>query len=749
MRLALLVRLSETVAIHHGRGAAFGGFSIAEVIVEADGSLDVRRPVQEGDPRPDIDSLVAVAAAIGASNRPQDREVTSDLDRALARADSITNLLEELAAISRRHRLATDREYTRNLAERSLPEDPQFLATMRLPRIGARQKAKSEPPPRREDDSSSPQPPPYAEAWTGGSIRIAVSEANLPAGRIHSDRPPTIPLSAPPENVAPATAGSADEPKMLPSSSPETPPGDDAPGGALRPLSEVEAVGQRGLPEARAVIPRHAESRSSTPTVRTHAPRKGRRLRVIGAAIVALTIAMIATFSGKRTLVVLLRMRPAQEAWFRSETLVRFEKTHGHRVRVESYRSEADVVTELEKRPGIDVVKVEGVMLRPLAERGLLLPIDRMLVDSGRVEELASLERTFEPVAASLARVPDVVGKPLYGAPRKVETQLLAFRKSRVAEVQAQLDAFLPELDADLTRLTGARLPKGYALEEDPNAWDLFDLLVLGYVWSKSPDQGVRAPRIMFRSYSYLGTMVRLLDALAGSSIEGPPTLVANTAMLDVFEWEALFRELGLYHPRMLSADAIVTGREIDEAMARNEVFLTETHTLDLRLLGGSDEIPGYVSERSDVGFALLPRRVSVAVDNTGVPLRVGTRRAHISGWVWAIPKSAPRPEESWELISELVSKNESTLETQTFWIQPARRDVALPSELRDVVSRQMRENEGLVLPSFPSAASYESFRDKLVGSWWEIVAERRYLDDGRISRSRIKRLLEERLGRP
>ncbi|MBI2372804.1 MAG: hypothetical protein HYV07_02275 [Deltaproteobacteria bacterium] len=686
--LALCLRLSEALWEARSRGRSFLGFQPSEVMLDGDGRVILTRiGVHSTEVSQDLASFEALhdtlAEAAGASDSALHQERAQAIRG--ASSGSFAELVSTLEAQAARLGFDVSLDASRGLAERTLPFDPQFAATMRLPR-------------RREAPPAPAQARPADDAWTGGSIRIPVPAA-----------PPTSP--------------EVDEPGRL---------------GAERSAPSTSA--DSGAPRrVLGVIPR-VVSRSSTPTARME-PRTGYVwlwLIGIGALVGVLVAAFF--FREHRPLEVLLRMRPAQEAWFRAETLARFERETRRQVSVRDYRDETDVVAELSGSAAVDVVKVESVMLRPLVELGLLTVLDRPSSGQRSVALSETLARDMDPVALALGTVPDLVGKRTFGAPRKLETHLLLFRRSRVQEAAELAEGMLPELQAELERLAGARLPAGYALEPDPSSWDVFDVLVAGFVWSRSSERGTKAPRVMLRSYPYVGTVVRLLDAVAGSTVDGAPELAASTSMIDVLEWEALFRELGIYHPRMTDRDAIVSGREIVEAFGRGEVFLTETHTLDARLL--------WTSEGSDVGVSVLPRRVSLALDNTGTPLRVGTRRAHVRGWVWAIPKNAPEPDASRALISHLVSANESTEETRAFWIQPARRDVVMPTEISDVVAAQMRENGGLSLPSFASVESYERFRDKLVGAWWEIIAERNYLAGGMISRTKIKRILEDRFAR-
>src|SRR5687767_2852404 len=111
--------------------------------------------------------------------------------------------------------------------------------------------------------------------------------------------------------------------------------------------------------------------------------------------------------------------------------------------------------------------------------------------------------------------------------------------------------------------------------------------------------------------------------------------------MIDLFEWEALYRELGIYREKMFVRDEVINGRVVQDAMAAGEIYLTRMHALGVELLyeSASDEV------KSDLRVALLPLGVSIQLDSEGMPARIGSRRSHLTGWFWAIPKNAPHPE--------------------------------------------------------------------------------------------------------
>jgi serine/threonine protein kinase/ABC-type glycerol-3-phosphate transport system substrate-binding protein len=442
---------------------------------------------------------------------------------------------------------------------------------------------------------------------------------------------------------------------------------------------------------------------------------------------------------------VMLRMMTAQEDWIRNEVLTPYGEAAGWDVAISRYRSVQDVEAALRADPSISLVKVEQTMLRPLAQADLIVPLDVYLKDRGRAAELKEMVAAFEPEALALGMVPDHVELRLYGLPRKLETSVMIYRRSKVKEAAEKWTADRERLEDQLARLVGHGLPRGYRLEENPSEWDLYDVLVAGYYWARAPERTRTEPRLMNRSYAYVGTFNHLYDELSSLTTEPKPELELSESMIDLFEWEALMRELGLYQEKMFVEEEVVTGRVVQDAMARGDIYLTRMHSLGIKLLfdDATEEV------KSDLGVALLPLGVSLQLDSEGAPARIGSRRAAVSSWFWAIPKSAPHPEEGYQLARHLTSKAIAERETEAFLIQPARRDVRTPSsplavDLFPVLEVQMKIGGGHRLPAPPTREDADRMIDRLVRAWWRIIGERTFLEQGRIDRRRIARELEE-----
>jgi spermidine/putrescine-binding protein len=437
----------------------------------------------------------------------------------------------------------------------------------------------------------------------------------------------------------------------------------------------------------------------------------------------------------------LVRMMTEQEDWLRTNVLTPFAQENDFEISIRRYNSVQDVERALGEDPSISLVKVELAMLRPLVDAELLMPIDTYLKDHDRQDELDHLLASFRPLAIEMAMVPDDVTLHLYGIPRKLETSVLLYRESKVADAVARWPEHLPELEEQLISKTGHGLPNGYALEADPSKWDLYDVFVAGWYWRRSE------PRMMNRSFDYIHTFFSLYEQLSGLSNEPTPKLAATPAMIDLFEWEALFRELGLYREQMFVRGEPITGRVVQDAMAKGDIYLTRMHSLGIKLVfdAATPEV------KSDLRAALAPLGVSLQLDSEGAPARIGSRRSAVTGWFWAIPKRAPHPEQAYRLARHLSSNEVAAREMEAFFIQPALKDMKpvhgpfadLILPVADVQLKIAADNR---VPAVPTKKDVDQMSSQLIGAWWKIVAERRYLDDGRIDRRTLTRALESAL---
>ncbi|MBL8028095.1 MAG: hypothetical protein JNL74_16860, partial [Fibrobacteres bacterium] len=144
--------------------------------------------------------------------------------------------------------------------------------------------------------------------------------------------------------------------------------------------------------------------------------------------LLLLTAALLISSCGQtKQVTVILRMMPEQEKYFKERILPPFEKKNKCKVNVEAFDSPLSVDTMITARKGtVALVKMPFEATRRNAETGLYAPLDS-LVTAKQVAELQ--EKYFlMPLAASHDK--------LYYLPRKFETRILVYLKSKVADAR-------------------------------------------------------------------------------------------------------------------------------------------------------------------------------------------------------------------------------------------------------------------------------------------------------------------------
>lgn len=452
------------------------------------------------------------------------------------------------------------------------------------------------------------------------------------------------------------------------------------------------------------------------------------------------------------TIRVLMRSLPPIEQWYRRNVFDPFEQSHGVRIQTVRYNT-IDEIPALLADPGneLDLVKVHLALSRVLVEQERILPVETVLNRAGRGEELARLAEAFVPLAFDLSRIRTAIQNPVCYLPRKLETNFIAYRPSRVREAVDNWASTRDALEGELERLTGHGLPEGYQLESDPARWDSYDLLVVHHHWAHTPGpDGRTQPRVARRTYPYWGSYLEFMDELAGMDVAGRLELDASAPCVDLFSWLALYRELGLYHPQVWSGEMNVTGSVIYDLLARGEIYWVKLHSLAALELVGSKEsgFPSRLGEPDELAFTRIPRRVSLQLDPRGRPARAGSRRTVVTGWFWGIPAGASHPVRSYELAAWMTSREIHAREVGTFVIQPIRKDVRLDTsplgqKLAPLIEAQMQANHNRIVPRAASAGELQAKMTRAGRAWEEIVLKRSYLRNGRISRGRIRARLE------
>jgi hypothetical protein len=111
---------------------------------------------------------------------------------------------------------------------------------------------------------------------------------------------------------------------------------------------------------------------------------------------------------------------------------------------------------------------------------------------------------------------------------------------------------------------------------------------------------------------------------------------------IDYFQWEALLREEGVY-PDAMFADEPFDDEAIMDGLEKGEIFLGSLDATEAFLLHGGSHVGAapQTDAAADLGFTMLPRGASLALDAKGHPARRGQTFSFREDWVWALPTAA------------------------------------------------------------------------------------------------------------
>ncbi|HEY8348134.1 MAG TPA: ABC transporter substrate-binding protein [Symbiobacteriaceae bacterium] len=444
-----------------------------------------------------------------------------------------------------------------------------------------------------------------------------------------------------------------------------------------------------------------------------------------------------------KEMTVLIRMMDAQDKFFREEILKKFEKEYGVKLNVVVFDKDEDVMAmvKLEKDSGkntIGLIKTAETVVNPMVNAGYMIPLKDIVGEEQLNKDLAE----YSEASVAFGTIDGTV----YYIPRKAETNLMLYVKSKVAEAVANWKQYESELNEALKKYNGYGLPKGYTLEEDPNQWDWYDLLVAGYYWANTDYGGIKGGKIAHRTRKYEGTTSEIFTKLLQVGGKPEDMLKGDTqALVDVFAWEGLFQELGVYNERMLKE--AWTGGSIYTAFGEGQVFLAFMHQIDAFFIHGGTHptMTGYLANPDDMGLAIMPEGVSLELDDNGQPVRRGGHYSNLSGWWWGIPVTSPDPKLSYELARFITNYENHLAESKTFGMMPIRNDVLEQvnsvfdepwmQEVFNVSRRQIETGAWYK----PIHANWAQISAEILEMYYDVCINGNYKTDGKIDYDKIR----------
>jgi ABC-type glycerol-3-phosphate transport system substrate-binding protein len=456
-----------------------------------------------------------------------------------------------------------------------------------------------------------------------------------------------------------------------------------------------------------------------------------RVVKILSIGVVAL-LATSCQKTDKEDLTVLIRMMPAQQRYFKNEILPQFEKLNNCKVNLRTFYNASELKRMLEldakkQSPDISLVKVPFEVTQQLVVDKLVKKLSDV-VDSSTVERDMAI---YHPVASALA----MQDGEFYYIPRKLETRVLFYRKSMVADATSKLDSHRDRINGVLKALNGFGLPLGYELETDANEWDVYDLFVIGSIWANEEYNGTKNGRIAHRGAKYEGTTLFMLDrAYQLGATPDDIRRMSGDAVNEMFLWESIFVNGGLYNSGMW--DDPWRGSQIYTAVKDGKAFMAWFQQIDLFNIHGWDQdpgMPGYIADENDMGIAVIPQAVSFTLNQDGKPEIEGSRKITTGGWWWGIPEAAPKDSLAYKLAKFITNKDNNAKECSQFGMIPVRKDLLLNLQnvfsegwvgdiYKTSVAQINLQLDDTTITIVPQGKNYPVMADNYNEAWYSVV---------------------------
>jgi hypothetical protein len=374
---------------------------------------------------------------------------------------------------------------------------------------------------------------------------------------------------------------------------------------------------------------------------------------------------MIIGCSPLKKLTILVDMEPDQRQYLKNTLLYGYEKKTAIKVNVFDYKNADSLEEYLKKYSGrVNLVEVPLEKSDVLARKGFFKPLDSFLTS----EELRFFNDNF-----LLGSFGMVSNRPTL-IPRSFETPVLVFSKSKVADALKAWSENKEIVAQNLKTYNGLGLPAGYKLEDDPSRWDMYDIAVIGLLWTKGANGGSRIAHVSRKNaelFSFIeGGVYRCGgDSLAVMGCRGD-------ALYDFLHWESVLSRCGVYNQKMWDKG---WGRdELMGAYVNGDIYCMILTLGDcFRLHGtGHAERRSMLQNPDDLGLALLPQGCSVELDNNGNVIRRGSRGVATKSTWWAIPYNASSALMSYRLAKYLSDTLQHVAEVSRFGKIPVRKEV-------------------------------------------------------------------------
>ncbi len=460
---------------------------------------------------------------------------------------------------------------------------------------------------------------------------------------------------------------------------------------------------------------------------------------------------LVMSVQARKGFTVAVNMIDKQRQYFIDSIITPFAKEQKCDIQVIDFKKNSDIdnlFQQLPKRKDgkkhkpLGLIKIPHQMAMSYIKQGHLIAINSFLSK----KEIEDIEETYFLIELF------VDDGNYYLVPRKLETRLMVYRKSKVDDVIANASKIKTRIHNALKEINGVGLPKGYKLEKSPGLWNFYDLFVVGYYWKHHPDNSGKTGRIAHRGKKYHGTVTGLLDKIVqvGSSDNKSMLNFSNNKVIEVFFWEALMVREGLYNAKMWKEGW--SGTDIWQAFKDNEIYLSFMTQIDCHfLLGGENKTDPYI-QPNDFGIAVMPAGCSFALDDTGSVSRSGWHAVSTGGWWWGIPKDAKYPKLSYNLIRHITSLEVQKKECGKFGMIPVRMEMFLNPEnffvdkyqqkIHNISKVQLINNSTNTVPLLKN---YTELEQVFLDAWYSVCVDGYHETHRELSVEKIRTELNNR----
>jgi len=430
-----------------------------------------------------------------------------------------------------------------------------------------------------------------------------------------------------------------------------------------------------------------------------------------------------------REMAVFVQGSDAYAKWLQ-EKLSDFGKSLGWKISVDTYFQDEDILDRLNlEKDGrsnkIGVVEVPLELSNYLREKKLIIPLKRAVSEEQLRWDLRKYDFRLFPMVEDSRKAALV--------PERENIFLMVYFKPAVNEVLRDWKLYEREFSFVMQKYNHWGLPARYAMEDNPEKWDFYDLAFMAYYWAAKPYQGLLIPRLAHWSAPTTGTLndlsLRAYELGASTKDLFDPL---NAHLVDMFQWESLFVKEGFYNPGMWESDW--SGTElVSEFLAEHLflAFLDQSQVFDLLRSLASDTLQ-VALKLNEVGISSLPKGCSLPLGHNLLPEREGKKMSGSYAWSLGIPSRFGNPQLSYKVIRFITSENLQRQAMNTFGFLPSRKNVltssdsVLDSSWKRAVFRVVKKQISTAVQPFPSNSMWNKIGARYLAAWEDICVEKK-----------------------